>query len=84
MHYCHMTKEQIWETTLPQLKYLMRQCGEHIEFTITVATMGLPSFLGGGTSAVSTPEEQEDGEYVDGYKVATADDMNDFAQLLGA
>ncbi|MGG1263850.1 hypothetical protein [Brevibacillus laterosporus] len=77
----------MWELTLPQLNYYLKQCHEHIDFTVKVSTMGLNSIFGGGynkPAPTSQAEKREDGEYIDGYKVATAEDMYDFAKLLGA
>jgi len=44
--------------------------------------MGMESIFGafGGTSEGT--QEKEDGEYIDGYKVATQDDMEFLAKLL--
>ncbi|QNR70502.1 hypothetical protein IAQ67_28320 (plasmid) [Paenibacillus peoriae] len=80
-----MGKEKIWNLTLPQLNYLLKQCNEHIDFTVKVSTMGFPSFLGGGTASSSdVTETREDGEYEGDYKVATAEDMGWLANVLGA
>lgn len=43
--------------------------------------MGFTSLFGGGSSN-KEPEQKEEGEYIDGYKVATAEDMEWFAKML--
>lgn len=70
--------------TLPQLGYYLEQCNEHIQFTIKVSTMSFGGMFGGGVPAdeSSGEEKRADGDYVDGYKVADAEDMNFLAQLL--
>jgi hypothetical protein len=79
-----LTKQQIWELTLPQLSYLLKQCHEHIEFTVKVSSMGLAMFGGGMVEESSSGvEHRPDGEYIDGYKVADEEDMQFLAQLLG-
>ncbi|MFF2017231.1 hypothetical protein [Paenibacillus sp. NPDC058177] len=74
----------MWKLTLPQLGYYLEQCNEHIQFTIKVSTMSLGGLFGGGISSGEPAGEEEgpDGKYVDGYKVADAEDMNFLAQLL--
>lgn len=80
-----MTEAEIYALTLPKLNYYLKQCHEHIEFTVKVSTMGFTSMFGGGGDApAGETEQREDGEYVEGYKVATAEDMEDFARMLGA
>ncbi len=74
----------MWKLTLPQLGYYLEQCNEHIQFTIKVSTMSLGGLFGGEASSGEESEElpKDDGDYVDGYKVAGADDMSFLAQLL--
>jgi len=84
-HYCNLKKQDVWELTLPQLGYYLEQCNEHIEFTIKVSSMsigGFGLFGGAGSSETVDEKEKEDGSYIDGYKVAEAEDMNFLAQLL--
>lgn len=72
--------------TIPQLDYYLKQCNEHIDFTIKVSTMGMASMFGGvagGSDGSSETENREDGEYVDGYKVADSEDMEWLAGVLG-
>src|SRR5690606_24770165 len=47
-HYCNLDKHQVWELTIPQLNYYLKQCHEHIDFTVKVSTMGFASMFGGG------------------------------------
>jgi hypothetical protein len=81
-----LDKYAVWKLTLPQLGYYLEQCNEHIQFTIKVLTMSLGGLFGGGgeTPAGEASEAlaKEEGDYVDGYKVAGADDMSFLAQLL--
>lgn len=82
-----MDKHQVWELTLPQLNYYLKQCHEHIDFTVKVSTMGLSSIFGGPASDESEAPsgftgKTENGDYIDGYKVATAEDMEWFAKIL--
>lgn len=76
----------MWKLTLPQLGYYLEQCNEHIQFTIKVSSMSLGGLFGGGGSSPADDtqgtEQTPDGEFVDGYKVADAEDMNFLAQLL--
>lgn len=81
-HYLHLDKRQIWELTLPQFNYYLKKCGEHIDFTVKVSTMGMQSLFGGGGTSTETVE-REDGEYDGDYKVATAEDMEWLGNLLG-
>jgi len=85
-HYCNLKKQDVWELTLPQLGYYLEQCSEHIEFTIKVSSLsmgGLGLSDGVNNSLNNNQEEQrEDGTYMNGYKVADAEDMNFLAQLL--
>jgi hypothetical protein len=79
-----LDKYDVWKLTLPQLGYYLDQCNEHIQFTIKVSTMSLGGIFGGGASsgAPTGEETKEGGEFVEGYKVASADDMNFLSQLL--
>ncbi|WP_426250961.1 hypothetical protein [Paenibacillus pabuli] len=84
-HYCHLKKHDVWQLTLPQLGYYLEQCNEHIQFTIKVSTMSLGGLFGGSVPAGDLTSDEEvttDGKYVNGYKVADAEDMNFLAQLL--
>ncbi|MGG4144831.1 hypothetical protein ABEW34_17080 [Paenibacillus algorifonticola] len=84
-HYCQLDKYDVWKLTLPQLGYYLEQCNEHIQFTIKVSTMSLGGLFGGGGSSDSDEQGEvvkKDGTYVEGYKVADAEDMNFLAQLL--
>ncbi|MGC5773047.1 hypothetical protein J4O75_11940 [Paenibacillus pabuli] len=80
-----MKKHDVWQLTLPQLGYYLEQCNEHIQFTIKVSTMSLGGLFGGSVPAGDLTSDEEvttDGKYVNGYKVADAEDMNFLAQLL--
>jgi hypothetical protein len=79
-----LKKQDVWQLTLPQLGYYLEQCNEHIQFTIKVSTMSLGGLFGGGVPSGESASEEEgtDSSYVDGYKVADAEDMNFLAQLL--
>ncbi|GAS82003.1 hypothetical protein MKY87_01125 [Paenibacillus sp. FSL R7-0198] len=86
-HYCHLKKQDVWQLTLPQLGYYLEQCNEHIEFTIKVSSMSLGGLFGSGVpsnedSSGGEEETRTDGNYVNGYKVADAEDMSFLAQLL--
>ncbi|MWV43099.1 hypothetical protein GRF59_05600 [Paenibacillus sp. HJL G12] len=61
--------------------YYLEQCNEHIEFTIKVSSMSLGGLglFGGG---MTTEPIQDEEKYIDGYKIAEAEDMNFLAQLL--
>ena len=88
--YCNLDKHQVWELTLPQLNYYLKQCNEHIDFTVKVSTGGLASMFGGGVvpnDEGSVPEgftgkTKNGDEYEDGYKVAKAEDMEWLAGIL--
>lgn len=68
------------------MNYYLKQCDEHIEFTIKVHTMAFTGLFGGGETEQSAPKGQEieiDGEkYIDGYKVATVEDLEWLASIL--
>jgi hypothetical protein len=83
--YCNLDKTKVWELTLPQLNYYLKQCHEHIDFTVKVSTMGMASMFGGGASSEGSgqTETREDGEYEEGYKVADSEDMEWLANMLG-
>lgn len=76
--------------TLPQLNYYLKQCHEHIDFTVKVSTMGFASMFGGGGALANedgvpagfTGKTEDGTEYIDGYKVATEEDMEWLAKLL--
>lgn len=61
----------------------MKQCHEHIDFTVKVSTMSFGAFFGTGGASSTGTEKRSDGEYIDGYKVADADDMMELAKILG-
>lgn len=82
----HFDKEQIWKLTLPQVNYYLKKCQSHIEFTIKVQSMSLSALFGGGSSD-DTPQtgtyiNSEGKEVIDGYEVATAEDMEWLASIL--
>lgn len=84
-HYCNLKKQDVWELTLPQLGYYLEQCHEHIEFTIKVSSMSLGALgMFGGEASIepNSGDNSDDASYIDGYKVADAEDMNFLAQLL--
>lgn len=79
-----MDKEQIWKLTLPQVNYYLKKCHKHIEFTIKVQSMSLGALFGGGsdTKQSGTYINSEGKEVIDGYEVATAEDIEWLATIL--
>ncbi len=55
-HYCHLSKWQIYEYTLPQITELMKHTNKHIQFQIKVVQAPLMAMFGGGGG-------EEDGDY---------------------
>jgi hypothetical protein len=88
MRYCNMKIEEIWEISIPQLNYLLKQINEHVEFTIKCHTLSFGGLFGGVTTSSADKQQttgtykDETGEYVDGYKVADAEDMKWLASIL--
>lgn len=93
MRYCGGYKiEDIWDLTIPQLNYLLKQINEHVEFTIKCHSLSFGGLFGGVVTgdkaeAQSAPQgvettDAEGNTYVDGYKVADAEDMNWLASIL--
>jgi hypothetical protein len=77
-HYCGFNKYEVWDLTLPQLNYYMKQCSEHIDFTIKVSCFGALGMFGGGEVSTKSTNESSSEE----YKVATAEDMEWLASIL--
>ncbi|AHC19017.1 hypothetical protein MHB54_05920 [Paenibacillus sp. FSL M7-0802] len=68
--------------------YYLEQCHDHIEFTIKVSSLSFDGlFRGTGESVSDAPtgreEVREDGNYLDGYKIADEEDMEFLANMLG-
>lgn len=80
--YCGLDKKKVWELTLPQLNYLLKECKQHVEFTIKVYQNPLTGLIGGGAIPVREKAENTDKSYEGEYEVATEEDMQWLASIL--
>ena len=74
--HCGLNKWEIWGYTLQQITELIKQVDKYIEYEVKLSSLPMQMFgsVGDGDDTPITD---------DGYTVATADDIDLFAQLLG-
>ena len=78
--HCHLNKWEIWEYTLPQITELIKQTNKYIEYEVKINSLPLEVF----GAFVDGEDGSETGNTTeDGYKVATEEDIDLFAQFLG-
>lgn len=77
-HYLGFDKYKVWDLTIPQLNYYLKKCNEHIDFTVKVQTMSFYNLFPSDDDGSGTEVAQTD----DGYKEATAEDMEWLASIL--
>lgn len=77
--HCGLNKWEIWEYTLPQVTELIKSTNKYIEYEVKLSSLPMEMFgsVMGGSSGEDSPTT------VDGYTVATEDDIDLFSQLLG-
>lgn len=77
--HCGLNKWEIWEYTLPQVTELIKSTNKYIEYEVKLSSLPMEMFgsVMGGSSGEEAPTA------VDGYTVATEDDIDLFSQLLG-
>lgn len=89
--YANLDKEKVWKLTIPQLNYYLKKCHEHIEFVVKLQSTSIQNVMShvyGGIFGEGSQEtgqanvNVEEGEYIDGYKVATPEDMEWLAGIL--
>ena len=77
--HCGLNKWEIWGYTLPQITELVKSTNKYIEYEVKLSSLPMEMFgsVMGGIGGGEVPKTD------DGYTVATEDDIDLFAQLLG-
>lgn len=73
----------MWELTIPQLNYYLKQCNEHIEFTIKVHSFSFGGLFGGSAEPANKEQSQlKESANDHDYQAATDEDMKWLASIL--
>lgn len=82
--HCNLNKWEIWNYTLPQVSGLIKSTNRYIRFEVETRVSPLSMFGGGVAEDSGEVKTDEDGnEYEGDYQVATSDDLDTLARILG-